>query len=122
MKFHKWLYLVIALHCINSFAAGPSNEWSQGWQPSSSTSALQLQQADVIAKKESGYYGPSITNFNSYNTTYTTIDKQYSTTTAGTLNETLISIYGNSNNVTPSLTTSSSSTGSQDGSITTGPP
>jgi len=107
----KIFFLVLLLSVISFpiFAAGPSNEWTQGWQPSTPQDrAAQFNQADLIAKREAGYYN----NIGSTNITY------YSTTAAGTLNTTNITITGNNNS--PSVSSTGTNSGNQNGSINTG--
>lgn len=109
MKNVYFLTLFISILSFPSFAAGPSNEWTQGWQPSTPQDrAAQFTQADLIAKREAGYYK----NIGSTNITY------YSTTAAGTLNTTNITITGNNNS--PSVSSTGTNSGSQNGSINTG--
>jgi hypothetical protein len=104
-----FLVLLLTVSSLPSFAAGPSNEWTQGWQPSTPQErAAQFTQADLIAKREAGYYK----NIGSTNITY------YSTTAAGTLNTTNITITGNNNS--PSVSSTGTNSGSQNGSINTG--
>jgi hypothetical protein len=107
----KIFFLILLLSVISFpiFAAGPSNEWTQGWQPSTPQDrAAQFNQADLIAKREAGYYN----NIGSTNITY------YSTTAAGTLNTTNITITGNNNS--PSVSSTGTNSGNQNGSINTG--
>jgi len=104
-----FLVFLLTVSSLPSFAAGPSNEWTQGWQPSTPQErAAQFTQADLIAKREAGYYN----NIGSTNITY------YSTTAAGTLNTTNITITGNNNS--PSVSSTGTNSGSQNGSINTG--
>ena len=109
MKKIFFLILLLSVISFPIFAAGPSNEWTQGWQPSTPQDrAAQFNQADLIAKREAGYYN----NIGSTNITY------YSTTAAGTLNTTNITITGNNNS--PSVSSTGTNSGNQNGSINTG--
>ena len=104
-----FLALFISILSLPVFAAGPSNEWTQGWQPPSSQDRVnQFNQADLIAKREAGYYN----NIGQTNITY------FSTTAAGTINTTNMTITGNNNN--PQVTSNSTNDGTQNGSINTG--
>ena len=80
--------------------------WRLGYSDAGSNAAtIQLQQADLIAKREAGYY----TNIGQVN--------QYTTTAIGTYDQTTITITGNSNS--PTVSSSGTNSGNQNGSINT---
>lgn len=67
MKFNKGILFFISLVPTLVNAAGASNEWSDGYSfRSASDKQVQLLQADLIERKESGYYdniGKSTINY-----------------------------------------------------------
>jgi hypothetical protein len=88
----KTAFWVLVLSPVLAFAQTPSRDWSGSYSfPQSSSSSLRLLQADLIEKKEGGYYdsfGPGSVNVWSY-----------STTTAGSIINNSTEITGDGNRV-----------------------
>lgn len=107
----KLLFLSLIPFCTTAFAERPSADWAESWSfPSTAARTNQLIQADMIAKRESGYYDGvgKISNYiqNNVSNAYGVYNQtEYNLTNSGSGNIAATTTATNSGGITAKITT-----------------